>query len=127
MMEDTILDDIRHKPENAKNPLILLTKFYDIMVYSHKAMMQFPRAEKYQLVASIKESEKACMHEIIDLEKKHAKKTSLQRIDTELEYLRHLVRMACDLGYISLKKRHTWISQLDEAGRILGGLIKHFV
>ena len=123
---DELMRKIRDKPENAQNPLILQTKFYDVMVYSHKALLQFPKAEKYQLVANIKESEKECMHHIIDLEKKYTKKTTLQRIDTELEYLRCLIRIAYDCGYINVKRRHVWISQVDEVGRILGGLIKFF-
>lgn len=123
---DELMRKIRDKPENARNPLILQTKFYDAMLYGHKALMQFPKAEKYQLVASIKESEKECMHHIIDLEKKYAKKTTLQRIDTELEYLRCLIRIAYDCKYIDVKRRHVWIGQIDEAGRILGGLIRHF-
>ena len=71
---DELMRKIRDKPENAQNPLILQTKFYDVMVYSHKALLQCPKAEKYQLVANIKESEKECMHHIIDLEKKYTKK-----------------------------------------------------
>lgn len=123
---EELMQKIRDKPENARNPLILQTKFYDVMLYSNKALLQFPKAEKYQLVADIKESEKECMHNIIDLEKKYTKKTTLQRIDTELEYLRCLIRIAYDCKYIDVKRRHVWIGHIDEAGRILGGLIRHF-
>lgn len=120
------MDIVRNKINNAKNPLMLQVKVFDVMLYAHKVMKQFPKDEKFQLVAAIKETEKLTMHMIIDMEKKYAKKTVLQKIDTELEYMRVLVRLAYKCEYINEHRRHVWIGHIDEAGRILGGLIKHF-
>jgi hypothetical protein len=122
----TKIINARMRIESAKNPLMLRVKMLEIMSYSHEVMKQFPKSEKYQLVSSIKESERTAMHLIIGMEKKYAKKTSLQNIDIELEYLRDLIRLAYQCQYINTRRRHVWIGHIDEAGRILGGLVKYF-
>ena len=111
---------------NAKNPLILQTKFEEIQAYTHDALFQFPKKERFLLCAQIRESVEAAMHEIIRFRMKYYKKTSLQDIDIEIEYLRTLVREAHKQKYISTGKRMEWIAHLDEAGRIVGGLKKYY-
>ncbi|MBO6304699.1 MAG: diversity-generating retroelement protein Avd [Selenomonadaceae bacterium] len=111
---------------NAKNPLILQTKFEEIQAYTHDALWQFPKKERFLLCAQIRETVEAAMHEIIRFRMKYYKKTSLQDLDIEIEYLRTLVREAHKQKYISTGKRMEWIAHLDEAGRIVGGLKKYY-
>jgi len=111
---------------NAKNPLILQTKFEEIQAYTHDALWQFPKKERFLLCAQIRETVETAMHEIIRFRMKYYKKTSLQEIDIEIEYLRTLVREAHKQKYISTGKRMEWIAHLDEAGRIVGGLKKYY-
>lgn len=112
--------------DEAKSPLILQTKFEDIQAYTHRALFQFPKAERFLLCAQIKEAVAEAMHEIIRFRMKYYKKSSLQEIDIEIEYLRTLVREAHTLGYISTGRRMEWIEHLNEAGRILGGLKRYY-
>lgn len=112
--------------ERARNPLMLQTKFETIQTYTHDALFQFPKKERYLLCAQIQQAVEAAMHEIIRFKLKYYKKTSLQDIDIEIDYLRTLVREAHNHGYISTGKRAEWIGHLDEAGRIVGGLRKFY-
>ena len=112
--------------DTAKNPLILQVKFEEIQQYTHKALMQFPKNERFLLCADIKNAVDLTMHLIIRMKKKYTKKTTLQDIDIELDYLRTLIRNAYSFGYIDNHRRFVWIGKIDEAGRIVGGLMKHF-
>lgn len=110
--------------DKAKNPLILQTKFEEIQHYTHEALMQFPKKERFLLCAEIKTAVDVTMHNIIRMKLKYYKKTTLQDIDVEIDYLRTLVREANSFGYISHGKLGEWVGHLDEAGRILGGLVR---
>ena len=112
--------------DHAKNPLILQTKMEEVKDYTHTILFQFPKKERYQLCAEIENTVNAALHEIIRFEKKFYKKTTLQEIDIELEYLRVLIRQARKEGYISVKRLGVWMSKVDEAGRLLCGLVRHF-
>ena len=111
---------------NAHNPLMLQTKFEEIQWYTHEALFQFPKKERYLLCAEIQNAVAETMHHIIRMKKKYYKKTTLQDIDVEIDYLRVLVRHAHQAGYISIGKRGEWIEHLNEAGKIVGGLQKAF-
>lgn len=66
------------------------------------------------------------MHHIIRMKKHYYKKSTLQDIDVEIDYLRTLIRHAQHAGYISAGKRGDWIANIDEAGRIVGGLQRYY-
>lgn len=112
--------------DNARNPSILRTKLNELIHYTHIALEQFPKKEKYQLCADIKDSLYKATRLTIQMERRYYKKTTLQDIDVEIDFLRTLVRLSYQLGYISTGHLEAWMQQVDEAGKILGGLIKHF-
>lgn len=105
---------------------MLRTKLNELIRYTHIALEQFPKREKYQLCADIKNSLYTATRLTIQMERRYYKKTTLQDIDIEIDFLRILVRLAYQLGYISIGHLEVWMTQVDEAGKILGGLIKYF-
>ncbi|MCI7330225.1 MAG: diversity-generating retroelement protein Avd [Selenomonadaceae bacterium] len=111
---------------HAKQPLILQVKLEDLQLYTHKALFQFPKNERFLLCADIKNSVAECMHLTIRMKKKYTKKTTLQEIDIELDYLRTLIRTAHRCGYITEHKWISWVGRVDECGKILGGLLKFY-
>lgn len=72
---------------NPTDPLILQTKLEEMQVYTHKALMQFPKREKFLLCAEIKDSLAEAMHLVIRMKKRYYKKTTLQDIDVEIDYI----------------------------------------
>ena len=108
--------------DHARNPLMLRTKWEEVQTYSHNALLQFPRKERYLLCAQIETAIATTMLEIIRFEHKTYKKDTLQKIDIGLDYVRTLIRESRKYGYISTHTLGVWTGHVDEAGRILGGL-----
>lgn len=105
---------------------MLRTKMEEVQAYSHNALFQFPRKERYLLCAQIERVIEDTMLEIIRFEHKTYKKETLQKIDIGLDYLRTLIRESNRYGYISVHTLGVWTQHVDEAGRILGGLLKFY-
>ena len=112
--------------DHAKNPLMLRTKWEEVQMYSHNALLQYPRKERYLLCAQIENAVEQTMLEIIRFEHKTYKKDTLQKIDICLDYLRSLIRESRKYGYISTHMLGVWVGHVDEAGRILGGLLRFY-
>ena len=95
-----------------------------MMKYAYTALAQYPKSEKFALVADIKK----CMHQILELEieasKKYYKKTTLQELDVNVTILKYYIRLSFDLGFLPIKKYQTWAEMITEIGRMLGGWLK---
>jgi four helix bundle protein len=109
-------------PKSAE--LSIVTKTFDMAKYAYPALAQFPKSEKFSIVADIKR----CIDDIIGLEiaaqKKYFKKTTLQDLDIELTKLRYYIRLSMELGFLTVKKYEVWSEKLTELGKMLGGWIK---
>lgn len=92
--------------------------------YSHVALQQFPKHEKYVLSMQIRQTLAGLIQQTIRCAKRFHKKTSLQDMDIEVEYLRSLVRKSYSLGYINIHRYEIWSSHVNEIGKIVGGWIK---
>lgn len=104
--------------------LIILTKLEELGAYSHLALIQFPKVEKFVLCAEIRQTLMEIMKLTVRAAKRYHKKTTLQDLDIEVEYLRCQVRMAHRMKYINMKRYQTWIAHVDEVGRMVGGWLK---
>lgn len=96
----------------------------DMIVYGYTALRQFPKSEKHTLAADIKQSMYRLLSLVIVANKKYYKKTSLQELDVELDFLRSMIRMAMQLQFLPFKKYEIWAGMLNEIGRMIGGWIK---
>lgn len=106
-------------------------KIYEMIRYGVPALMQFPRAERYELAGRIRSSMYGLLDYAVRVEKKYYKKTTLQDMDIELDVLRHLIRLSADRKLypnsapcLPFKKYEHWAKLLDEIGRMIGGYIK---
>lgn len=104
--------------------LKILTKLEELDTYSHQAVQQFPRVERHVLSAEIRGTLNRLLHLTIQAAKRYHKKTTLQDLDIEVEYLRALVRKARRLSYITDKRYEIWSRHIDEIGRMVGGWIR---
>ena len=92
--------------------------------YGYTALRQFPRSEKHTFAAEIKKTMIKLLRMIISTNKKYHKKTTMRKLDTELELLRTYIRLARDLEFLPFKKYEIWSKKLEEIGKLIGGWIK---
>lgn len=108
----------------AMEELKLLTRLEELDQYSHVVLQQYPKHEKYVLATQIRQTLAELIHQTIRCAKRFHKKTSLQDMDIEVEYLRTLIRKSHALGYINIHRYEVWISHVNEIGKIVGGWMK---
>ena len=104
--------------------LKILQKTFDMINYAYPALAQYPKGEKFALVADIKRCMDVMLERIIEANKKYYKKTTLQELDVEVEKLKAYVRLSYNLGFLPPKKYEQWSGLVVEIGRMVGGGIK---
>lgn len=110
----------------------ILQKAYDMILYGLVCLKQFPKSERYGLAEDIRQTMYSLLRLIITANKKYFKQTTLQDLDTELEKLRVLIRIAADPKFVSERtapclprnKYENWSKMLSELGKMIGGWIK---
>ena len=104
--------------------LVILQKTFDMIEFAYPILAQFPKAEKYALVADIKRCMDTFLEYLIEAQKRYHKKTTLQNLDITLAKLRAYTRLAHNLGFLPPKKYHAWSERNVELGKMIGGWIK---
>jgi len=105
--------------------LIIYEKTLELIEVGSNALRQFPKYERFVLVADIRKLQYDILKLIIETNKGQHRKTSINNLDVAHETLRHLVDMAyLRLKYIDQKKYTLWMNIIDEVGRLLGGWMK---
>jgi four helix bundle protein len=94
-----------------------------MMAYAYPVLRNFPKAERYAMVADIKQ----CMDDLLELivaaQKKYYKKTTLQELDVANTKLKYYIRLANTLGLLPNKQYENWSKMVVEIGKIIGGWI----
>lgn len=85
---------------------------------------RFPKHEKFALCSQIKNTCYGILQQIIRTNKSKQKLSGLYDIDTQLEYLRWVIRHSHRRKYLSHHSYETAAKLVDELGRIVGGLLK---
>ncbi len=124
MTSDATLPPVKGGFFVALDSLQILTKLEELNQYSHQTVMLFPKSERHVLAQDIRNTLATLIHLTITSAKRYYKKTTLQDMDIELEYLRVLIRMSRNLGYINDHKYEVWSNHVAEVGRMLGGWLK---
>lgn len=109
------------KQDGDKDPLLILGKIEDMMVYTYPVLNAYPKYERFVLAADIKRCMDQAMERTIEANKKYYKKTTLQELDVEIDKLRKYIRLSYKLKYIDYKKYKHWGELVNEIGRMLGG------
>lgn len=121
---DPVRDNGRQEDFQTKN------KVYELLLYTNPELDQFPKSQR-KLADDIRSTMLSILRLVVTLENKHYKKTTLGELDTEVDVLRHLVRLAADPQYMRSKKpclafrKYENISRkVNEIGRMIGGYYK---
>jgi len=109
---------------NTTEEFKLLQKTFDMIEFAYPVLAQFPKSEKYAIVADIKRCMDLFLEFLIEAQKRYHKKTTLQNLDITLAKLRAYTRLAHNLGFLPTKKYETWSQRNVELGKIIGGWIK---
>ena len=117
--------------ESTYEPFRLKEKIGEMIQYGRPLTKRFPRKDR-DLSDDIKEAMLNMYHLAVELEKKYYRKTTAQELDVELEWLRHLIRMAASKEMagekfsppLSVHQYEVWSRYNEEIGRLLGKYIK---
>lgn len=114
------------RPRSQLPPIeALLVKLEELDDYSHIALRQYPKAERHLLAAETRQNLEALLRLAITAWKRYHKQTTLRDLDVELAVLKHRVRKAQRLQYITPARYQVWAGHIDELGRMIGGWLKH--
>ncbi len=104
----------------------LVEKIIDLEKYTETALTQssYVRNQRFLLCADIRKAISEILHLAIRAMKKYHKKTTLQDMDVEVEYLRWLIRISHEKKYITCHRLDVWMRKVNEIGDMLGGWIK---
>lgn len=94
-------------------------------VHSHKALLQYPKYERFLLCAEIRTSLSKIERLIVTAWLRFHKQTTFRELDIEKEVLKRWVAKSRRLGYITPGLSKDWIEMIDTLGRQIGGWIKH--
>jgi len=87
---------------------------------------KFPKAEKFVLGQRIENTSLNVLEGIIIANQETNKEEALKKTAVELEKLRIFIRLAKDLKFISIGQYEQVSMQINEIGKMLGGLMKKF-
>ncbi|MBQ7703715.1 MAG: diversity-generating retroelement protein Avd [Firmicutes bacterium] len=105
--------------------MIIEQKILDMMEYAYlHALSQYPKSEKFALVADMKRNLDLLLEYEIEARKKSTKKTTLLNMDITLDKLRKYVGLSYRLKHLPMQKYKTWSKMLDEIGKMLGAWLK---
>lgn len=80
--------------------LIVQKKIEDMIGYGYIVLRNYPKSERYGIATDTKESMYKLLELTVRANKRYHKKTTLQDLDIELEFLRFLTRLAMELGFL---------------------------
>ena len=117
--------------EGTYEPFRLKEKIGEMIKYGRPLTKNFPRKDR-DLADDMRQSMLRMYHLAVELEKKYYRKTTTQELDVELEWLRHLVRLAadreaCGAKYAPPLSEHqyqVWSRYNNEIGNLLGQYIQ---
>jgi hypothetical protein len=111
---------VRYAPYQA-----LIERIEELDAYSHQVMHQWPKIERHVLAAEVRATLLRIRRICAIAWKRRQKSAALFDLDVEIEVLRHLVRKAWRLRYITAQRLEVWTRHIDEIGRMVGAWIKH--
>ena len=124
MRYNGIVEGIMDNQYEGRKPFDTLQKVKDMMLYAYPALNQFPKSEKFAMVADIKRNMDEMLELCIEYQKKYQNKTTLRNLDIANAKLMAYIQLAHGLKFLPMKKYEIWSEMLVEIGKMIGGLIK---
>ena len=99
-------------------------KVEEMIQYGYTAVRHFPKSERHVLAAEIRHSMMRILKLVVVCNKRYYKKTTMQDLDTELDVLRSMIRLARELTFLPFRKYEIWARHLAEIGKMIGGWMR---
>jgi len=101
--------------------LLIFQKIYDFMVYCDSLIVKFPKAKKYTLGEKITNNCLLCLHYVVELNLNKQDLVLSKKLETQINFLRILIRFAKDVQCISLKQYDVCCDKMCEILRLMVG------
>ena len=103
--------------------LVVITKTYDLILWSCQHTSRFPRQHRFVLGERIERNLYDLLETLIQAKYTRERITLLEQANLKLEILRFQVRLAKDLQCLRINS-YEFASQSDEIGRLVGGWLR---
>lgn len=112
---------------NDLEGLMIYKQYIELIYYTEKITIKYPKSEKTSLVSMIKNNTYEGMKKIIQAQKEynHTKRINiLNELDVELKMLKVLIRVSYKNKYINSKNYAAWSKKIFNISNLLGAWIK---
>lgn len=118
------MGETMRKPGSTGNELTVITKTYDLILWTTNHTSRFPRNHRHVLGIRIEKKLYEVLDLLIDAKFSRQRREKLEEINRKLEGLRFLFRLAKDLKCLEVSSYGFGARLLDEIGRLVGGWLK---
>lgn len=112
---------------NQVEDLMIYKQYLSLIYYTEEITTKFPKSEKQSLVATIKNTTYHGIQSIIktyNVFLKEEKLKYLKELDSDLKFLKVLIRVSYKREFISNKNFTAWVKKITNICNLLGGWIK---
>ena len=106
------------------NNLVLFEKIYEFSLWIYPCVNKFPKSQRFVLGQHIENTVLELLEGVIEANSARSKQYHWKRISLKLDKLRVLIRFAKDMKFINIRQYEFASVQVNEVGKILGGLMK---
>lgn len=103
----------------------IFPRTYDLLLWLVPATLKYPREHRYALALRTQQAAFDFNELIIQARKTRDKRMLLIQADTKLEQVRVYLRLARDLGVLTLRQYEYVSHEVSTVGALLGDWIKH--
>ena len=104
-----------------REELVVITKTYDLVLWSCHHTSRFPRNHRFVLGERIERQLYDLLETLIQAKYQSERSTLLNSANLKLEILRFQLRLAMDLQCLKFKSYEFASRAVDEIGRLIGG------
>ena len=104
--------------------LTVITKTYDLILWSCNHTGKFPRNHRFVLGERIERNLYDLLETLIQAKYTKQRQPLLEKANLILEILRFQIRLAKDLQYLKVESYGFGAKAIDEIGKLIGGWLK---
>ena len=104
--------------------LVIITKTYDLILWSCNHTSRFPRQHRFVLGERLERTLYDLLERLIQAKYSRERTPLLNDANLKLEILRFQMRLAKDLQCLRVKSYGFAAQQIDEIGKLVGGWLK---